>query len=159
LNFGFQDTREGEASRPVVLVERELDRREDGIVHLADDQAEDVEERAFRRVFAGHDVEERLALLCAGPFLDDGLGLAVALVERTREANGHDEGKSVEPGVLEVPPGDAHPEQALAGSVGRLGVEVTGAAERTSAVLDPLALKAPVCLSHGILPVECASYS
>src|SRR5688500_5822232 len=44
LDVGLQDAGNLQARLAALLVEAEADRREDGIVHPADDQAEDVEE-------------------------------------------------------------------------------------------------------------------
>ncbi|SUS07780.1 hypothetical protein DF3PB_50050 [uncultured Defluviicoccus sp.] len=149
LDIGFEHAGDAETGRPGILVERERHRSEDRIVHLGDDQAEDMKQRAFRRILPRHDLEEGLALPGAGPLVDDGLHLAIPFVQRSGEGDGHGEGQAVEPNVVEVSFGDVHAHQALALTVGWPSVEVAGATESAVAVLDPLAFEAPIRCSHG----------
>ena len=113
-------------------------------MHLRDDHAEDVEERALGRVLPRHDGEQGVTLLGGGPLINDRLCLTVALVERTGKVHGDEEAQAIEPDVLEVAFADAHPQQALARPVGWSRVEITGTAEGTAAVLDPFAFKVPI---------------
>src|SRR6266853_1678616 len=71
--------------RTAVHVKLEVDRGEDRVEHFGDDQAEDVEERALRRVLAREDLEQGVALLRRGLLVNDSLNRAVAFVQRTGE--------------------------------------------------------------------------
>src|SRR5205823_4457769 len=120
-------------------------------VDFADDQAEDMEDRSFRRVLAQQDREQGFALLGTGPLVDDRLDLAVALMKRTRKIDGDGELDSVELGLVEMSPLDVHRHQAFAIPVARAGVEIARATERAVAVLDPLAFQTPVGHRHNNL--------
>src|SRR5688500_10598205 len=80
LHVADQDARNFEPRLAAALVESPLDRREDRIVHLRDDQAEDMEDGPLRRILAGEDAEERFALLRGGTLVEDRLDGAVPLV-------------------------------------------------------------------------------
>src|SRR5260370_33657717 len=64
---------------------------EDRVEHFGDDEAEDVEERALRRVLAREDLEQGVALLRRGLLVNDSLNRAVAFVQRTGEADHQEE--------------------------------------------------------------------
>src|SRR5579864_5509838 len=153
LDVRFEYTGDDETRGPGRLVEFERDGTEDRIVHLADDEAEDLEQRSFGRVRSRKDVEQGLALRGRRALVDDWLRFAVAFVQRPWKRHDDEEAQPVEPGVVEVAPGDAHPQQALAVAIGGSRVEVTRASERAVAVLDPFAFEAPVRACHGNLPV------
>src|SRR3954453_3657581 len=122
-------------------------------MHFGNDQAQDLEKRTFGGVLAGHDAKKRFALFRRGTLVDDRLYLAVAFVQRPGEINSNDENEAVEPGLLEMPFGNPHAEQALAITTGRQGIEIARTAKRAIAVLDPFAFETPVRSSHGTPPV------
>src|ERR1700726_2701084 len=120
---------------------------------LGHDQAAELEQRTLGRILARHDVEKRLALLRRGALIDDRLHLPVALMQRSGKINGCRENETVELGPLEVPLGNPHADQPLAGAVSRRGIEIAGTAKRAIAVLDPFAFETPVRCSHGTPPI------
>src|SRR5260221_8054381 len=152
LAFRLENTGYRYARRATVHVELEGDRGEDGIEHLRHDQAEDMENRAFGRVLAGEDLEQGITLPRGGALVDDCLHCSVALVERAGEVDHDEEAEAIELCITEVTLLDAHAEQAFAVSVRRASVEVARTTERAVAVLDPIAMKAPVGLLHRSLP-------
>ena len=113
LDIGFKNALRDEPRHPSVLVEGELERCKDRIVDRGHDQAEDVKQRALRRMLAGHDIEQRLALLGRGALVDDGLHLAVALMKGAGKIHGYRKYQPIELGALEVSLGDLHPDQPL----------------------------------------------
>ena len=117
-------------------------------MHLGDDQAEDIEQRSFRRVLARHDRKQSLALRRCRALFDDRLGLSVSFVQCARKAHRHKKTQSVKARVFKVSLGDPHPEQAFAVDLGGRCVEIAGAAKCTAAVLDPFTFETPVCLCH-----------
>src|SRR6266536_5481760 len=122
-------------------------------MHFGHDHAEDLKQRAFSGVLARHDGEKRFALLRCGALVDDGLQLAVALMQRPGEIHGSRENQAVELGALKVSLGDPHPHHTLAITLGRQGIEIARTAKRAIAVLDPFAFETPVRCSHGTPPV------
>src|SRR5258708_2822508 len=91
LGFRLEDSRDRHPRRTAVHVKLEVDRGEDRLEHFGDDQAENVEERALRRVLAREDLEQGVALLRRGPLVNDRLNRAVAFVQRTGEVDDQDE--------------------------------------------------------------------
>src|ERR1700682_2322443 len=152
LNFRLQYTLGDQTCDASVLVERELEGRKHRIVDLGYDQAQDMEQRAFGRMLARHDVGKRLALFRRGALVDDRLYRPIALMQRPAKINGYHEDETIEPGALEVSLGDPHAEDTFARAVSRRGVEIAGTAECAIAILDPFAFEAPVRCSHSTPP-------
>src|SRR5207249_3453387 len=153
--FAFEDARDRYLGAAPGHVEAEMDRREDRLQHLRDDQREDVEQRAFRRVLAGQDAEQRRALVRGGALVDDRLDGAVAFVQRAREIDSHEKAQPVEPHIPEMAVENVHAKETLAFAMSRSRVEIARAAEGAVAVLDPLAAEPPIRLWHkGSSPSE-----
>src|SRR6185312_8642120 len=112
--------------------------------HLADDEAEDLEQRPLGGVLSRQNVEQGLALRRRRALVDDRLRLAVAFVQRPWKRHDDEERDAIEAGILEVALRDAHAQQALAGFMGGSRVEIARTSERAVAVLDPFAFEAPV---------------
>jgi hypothetical protein len=158
LVFGLEYSRDRYLGAAARQIEIEPDRRKDRVEHLCNDQTENVEYRAFGRILPGQYTEQCLALRRRRPFVDDRLKGSVALMQRSRKIDGDAEIKTVEPHVTEMPIGDVHADQSLAVAICRPGVEVTGTAESTVAVLDPVALKTPFSSGHIVfLPFKTGS--
>src|SRR6266540_5038732 len=107
-----------------------------------------MEQRAFGGILARHDIEKGFALFRRGALVDDRLQLAVAFMQRPGEMNDRRENNTIEFGVLEMPFGNPHADQALAITFSRPGIEIAGAAKRAIAVLEPFAFETPVRCSH-----------
>ena len=88
-----------------------------------------LEQRAFSRELARHDVEERFALLRRRAFVNDRLRLAIALVQRAGKIDGFAENKPSSL-VFSVSLSDPHADHALAKTLGRQGIEIARTAEQ-----------------------------
>ena len=137
--------------RPTFLdIDLKRDRLEQRLVFGRAHRAEDPPDRGHLLcLLARQDLQERVALRGIGPFVDDQLHGAVALVERSGSCRQHRRPQAVEPNVAEIPFFDLNAEHAPAITVGRQVLELTGASVRAIAVGELRAFDDPFCRCHG----------
>src|SRR5207244_6594550 len=129
LDLGLEDAvADAHAAGAVLEVELELDRRDDRLGHGRTDDRDDLEQRVA--VLAGERLAERVQLLLAGARVEEGLELAIPLVQRTRPAHDARPAQTGEVDVAEVALVDPHRDNALAVTVRRVLVEVARAPRR-----------------------------
>jgi hypothetical protein len=99
------------------------------------------------------DLQERVALRGVGPFVDDQLHGAVALVDRSGKYRQQHRPQAVEPNIAKIPFFDLNTGQGPAITVGRQSVELTRASVGAIAVVELRAFDDPFCRCHDLPPV------
>src|ERR1022692_4996839 len=148
----FDDTGDDKLGLPCIHIDVEVYGFEDRGELVRTHRSEDPPHR--RHIFgflACHDLDERIALLLVGAFVDDNLHGAIALVYRAGPAVYRGCAQAVKLYVAEMPFLYLVSNGRAAAAVRRQRVELAWAAIRAVAVGELLAVNLPVDVCHGLL--------